>query len=228
MQEARAAHRQAEAALKLAIAGSRREDMQAAAAEVSAARANLQLLESGSRPEDVRAAQARVDQAVAALDLLKAGARKDQIDQARAAADIAKAQSRAQSERTGERVIRAAKDATIERILVAVGDLVTPGMPVARVTDPTDIWIRVYVPEASLAKVTVGAGAELKIDGIESPIAGVVESVSPRGEFTPGNLQTPKDRGKQVFAVRMRLKNPDPRVKPGMYATVRRIGEWEP
>ena len=46
--------------------------------------------------------------------------------------------------------------------------------------------------------------------------------------ITPANLQTPGERGKQVFAVRIRLKNPDPRVKAGMYATVARIGGWEP
>ena len=44
----------------------------------------------------------------------------------------------------------------------------------------------------------------------------------------PANLQTPSDRGKQVFAVRLRLKRPDARVKAGMYTTVKQIGKWRP
>jgi multidrug resistance efflux pump len=228
LQEARAAHREAEAALKLALAGSRPEDKQAAAAEASAARANLRLLESGSRPEDIRAAQSRLDQAIASLDLLKSGAREEQIEQARAAADAARAQARAQAERTGEREIRAAEDGTVERILVAIGDLVNPGTPVIRISNPSDTWIRVYVPESDLARIRAGDPAELRVDGIADSVSGVVESIASRGEFTPVNLQTPKERGRQVFAVRLRMRNPDPRVKPGMYATIRRIGEWEP
>jgi hypothetical protein len=56
----------------------------------------------------------------------------------------------------------------------------------------------------------------------------VVDSVSTQGEFTPANLQTPDDRGKQVFGVRLRLATPDLRVKAGMAATVKQIGGWTP
>jgi HlyD family secretion protein len=51
-------------------------------------------------------------------------------------------------------------------------------------------------------------------------VSAEVESVASRGEFTPANLQTPEERGKQVFGIRLRLKQPDARVKAGMYATV--------
>lgn len=40
------------------------------------------------------------------------------------------------------------------------------------------------------------------------------------------NLQTPEERGRQVFAVRIRLKQSNPAVKAGMAATVRRVGAW--
>ena len=66
------------------------------------------------------------------------------------------------------------------------------------------------------------------MDGIPVPLPVVVESVATQGEFTPANLQTPEERGKQVFAVRLRLSPPDPRVKAGMFATATRIGGWTP
>ena len=120
-------------------------------------------------------------------------------------------------------------ETTFEEMRSYVGLETTRGWrraTVLRMTDPSDIWIRVYVPEASLAKLTVGSDAALRIDGIPEPVPAVVESIATRGEFTPANLQTPDERGKQVFGVRLRLKQPDPRVKAGMYATVKQLGQW--
>jgi HlyD family secretion protein len=226
MDQAREAYRQAQAALALVLAGSRREDIAAAKAEVDAAQQNLQLLRKGSRREDIEAAQARLDQAQAALQALRKGSRPEEIAQAEAAARAAAASAQSAQDNLHERVIRAPIEGVVERILIAVGDLVTPGMPVARMTDPKDLWIRVYVPEANLANLRVGSDAVLQVDGIAEAVPAQVESIAARGEFTPANLQTPDERGKQVFAVRLRLKRPDPRIKAGMAATVVRLGQW--
>jgi HlyD family secretion protein len=162
---------------------------------------------------------------MATLDALRAGSRKEQIRQARAAAEAAAASARGAADTLRERVLRAPRDAVVERLLVAVGDLVSPATPVVRLADPNDLWIRVYVPEAHLAQVAVGSDAALRVDGITEPVPARVESIATRGEFTPANLQTPEERGKQVFAVRLRLAHPDPRVKAGMYASITRLGE---
>jgi HlyD family secretion protein len=116
----------------------------------------------------------------------------------------------------------------VERLLVAQGDLVGRGTPVIRLTDPTDLWLRVYVPEASLAQVTVGDDAVLRVDGIREELEARVESIASRGEFTPANLQTAEERDRQVFAVRLRLQKPDRRVKAGMVATVLSVGNYAP
>jgi HlyD family secretion protein len=226
LEQAREEHAQAQAALDLLLAGSRPEEKAAARAQVAAAHQNLRLLQRGTRAEDLQAARAKLAQAKASLDALRAGSRKEEIRQARAAAEAAAASARAATNTLQERVLRAPRDGTIERILVAVGDLVSPATPVVRMADPSDIWIRVYVPEALLAKVAIGSDASVRVDGIATPLPAFVESIATRGEFTPANLQTPEERGKQVFAVRLRLRPPDPRVKAGMYATVTRIGNW--
>ena len=109
-------------------------------------------------------------------------------------------------------------------MLVARGDLVASTTPVIRMADPADLWIRVYIPESRLAHVRPGTAAILRVDGVAGDLDGVVETVSPRGEFTPANLQTPDERGKQVFGVRIRLRRHDARVKAGMYATVTSLG----
>jgi multidrug resistance efflux pump len=228
MEQARQAFKQAEAAYRLVAAGSREEDVESAAGGVEEAEQALRLLLRGSRPEDVRAAEARLAQARAALAELLAGTRKEEVAQARAAALAAKETAKSARVDLAERVVRAPKDGVVERIPVAVGDVVAPGGYALRMSDLNDLWIRVFAPEAQLANVSVGESALLRIDGLDRPAAARVESVSTLGEFTPANLQAPEERGKQVFGVRLRLVRPDPRVKAGMYATVKRLGNWEP
>ena len=222
--QAREAYRQAEAALDLVLAGAHPDDIAANRAEVEAARQALKQLERGSRTEDIHAAQARLAQAQAVLEELRAGSRREQIAQMQAAAKAAAATAQGAQSNLADRVLRPPQDGLVERVLIAEGDLIAPGTPVLRMSNPKDLWIRVYVPEAKLARVAVGTEAELRIDGIPEPVPAEVESVATRGEFTPANLQTADERGRQVFGVRLRLKRPDARVKAGMYATVTRLG----
>ncbi|AIE86274.1 HlyD family secretion protein [Fimbriimonas ginsengisoli] len=222
--QAEAAYRQAIARLREVQHGSRAEEISAAAAEMRAQEENVALLRRGSRTEDIAAAQARLEAAQATLAQLREGNRPEEVAQARAAARAARAQAGSAKDKLQELVVRAPKDGVVERILVADGDLAGSAIPVVQFSDPSDIWLRVYVPEASLATVHPGGAAVLTIDGIPSSVDAVVESVATQGEFTPANLQTTEERGKQVFAVRLRLRRPDSRVKAGMAATVRRIG----
>lgn len=218
----------AQQALALLDAGTRPEDIAAARAERDAAVQALNLLLAGTRKEDVDAARARAAQAKSALDALIAGSRAQEKAQARAAALQARAAVAAALVDVDEHVIRAPCDGTVDRVLVADGDVVGVGTPLVRVDDPTDIWIRVYVPERLLARIRTGSHASLRVDGIDRAEDAVVESIAAQGEFTPANLQTPDERGKQVFEVRLRLASPDARVKAGMYATVRTIGGVTP
>lgn len=221
-----AAARQAEQAHLLSRRGSRSEDISAARAAMDAAEAQYRQVAEGSRPEDVAAAQARVDQAQAQLDSLLAGTRSEELEQAAAALRSARMSARSRRENVEEFKVRAPRAGRVERVLVAAGDLVQANAPLIRMADPNDLWLRVYLPEDKLALVSVGDAALIHVDGFASPVDGIVESIATQGEFTPANLQTPEDRGRQVFAVRLRLAKPQPAVKAGMFATVRRIGRW--
>ncbi|MCC7230248.1 MAG: HlyD family efflux transporter periplasmic adaptor subunit [Fimbriimonadaceae bacterium] len=224
IREAQEAYRQAEANRRLIEAGPRAEDVEITRREMMAAKENLQLMKRGARSEDIEAMKARVAQGRALLDQLHNGARKEERDQARAAAQAAKAQAVGAKAIAEDRVVRATSTGFVERVLVAVGDLVGAGTPVVQVADPADIWVRVYVPEASLANIKVGDAATLRVDGVSGEFLAKVESISAKGEFTPANLQSPEERGKQVFAVRLRLKSPDVRIKAGMFTTVTALG----
>jgi multidrug resistance efflux pump len=225
IEQARAQWVQAEESLKQAEVG-RPEDVAAASADMETARQQYLLLNEGSRAEDLAEARARLDEARAQLTELRHGSRREDLAEARAAAQAADAQARRERETIAERKVEAPRSGVVERVLVAEGDLVAAGSPLVRLSDPTDIWLRVYLPEDELAHVKVGDAAQLAIDGIDGQVAARVDTIDTQGQFTPANLQTPSDRGKQVFGVRLRLAQPDPRVKAGMEATVKQVGSW--
>lgn len=226
LNQAEGAYRQAKAQADQVRNGARKEDIEAARQEMLATQANLDILINGTRPEDVQAAKARRDQAQALLDQLKNGSRAEDIAKARAAVKQAEARVKSVEANLKENKVVAGANSTVDRILIAAGDLVSAGAPVVQLSNPGDIWLRVYLPEAQLNKVKVGDDAEIKMDGVSDSLAAVVESIASQGEFTPANLQSPDERGKQVFAIRLRLKTPDLRVKAGMYATVTKVGQW--
>ena len=50
----------------------------------------------------------------------------------------------------------------------------------------------------------------------ERAFAGRVRTIATRAEFTPRNVQTQKDRQNLVFAVTVRVPNPDGALKAGL------------
>jgi multidrug resistance efflux pump len=101
------------------------------------------------------------------------------------------------------------------------GDLVGANQPVAKMLEPSQLWVRVYVPEPELGRVRVGQPAVLTVDTFpkrEFP-AKVVE-IRTQSEYTPRNVQTLDQRMDQVFGVRVAV-DPAPELKPGMAADVR-------
>ncbi len=228
MEQARQTELQARANLALVVAGARKEDIAAAEAEAQDAAMAVKLLKRGARSEDIAASQNRVREAQSVMDSLLTGARVEQIAQATAAAKVASHTAGAANSRLAEHVIRAPISGVVERIPVSVGDLLSAGTTAVRIANPGDEWLRIYVPEASLHQIHIGDIASIKIDGVEAEFEMKVESVATVGEFTPANLQTPEERGKQVFWVRLRPTKQDARLKTGIAVTVKRIGAWTP
>lgn len=220
------AYLQAQAQYRLVKAGPRREDTEAALQDLKIAEAQLDLTLRGARTEDIAAARGRVASEAATLDLLRAGTRKEDVAAAKAQWSAAQAQLASSEAVVSERTIVAAKDGVIEKIDIAQGDLIAAAAPVIEMSSADDLWMRIYLPESDLAKVKVGDDAVLQIDGIDESLEAKVDAISRQGEFTPANLQSPNERGRQVFGIRIRLKKPDSRVRAGMYATVKRIGQW--
>ncbi|MFP4192808.1 MAG: HlyD family secretion protein, partial [Candidatus Hydrogenedentota bacterium] len=190
-----------------------------AEAQVRQAREKLSALQSGSRTQEVRAAKAQYDQAQAALDELREGAREEDIESARAAVDAARADLRKAERGVRETRIHAPANGVVESLDLRKGDLVSPG-PAARLADPEDLTLTVYVSALALGHLRVGQTVALTTDSHgDAAFEGTLTYLASQGEFTPRNLQTQEERAQQVFGVEIRTHSHDGKLKAGMTAT---------
>jgi multidrug resistance efflux pump len=196
------------------------EAAKVAEAVVRARRADLALLEEGSRAEDVEAAKAEAAEATASLELLERGSRAEDVAAARAAADAADAALAAIDRQVEELTIRAPTDGVVDAVDLRPGDLVAPNAPVLSIVDPARLWVRAYLPENRL-DVGVGAALDVSVDAFPGRrFKAHVTFVARQAEFTPGNVQTPDERSKQVFRVKVHLDEGLDVLRPGMSADV--------
>jgi HlyD family secretion protein len=185
------------------------------------ARQRLELLKSGTRPEDIKAAQARLHQAEAAAQLVRKGSRVEDIAEGRARLAEARAQLQQIDVKVAESEVKAPVTSRVEVVSVRPGDLVPAGRSVATLLEPSQLWVRVYVPEPELGSIAVGQKAAVQIDTFPGrQFAGTVEQIASQGEFLPRNVQTRDDRNHQVFGVKIRVDNSSGVLKSGMAATV--------
>jgi HlyD family secretion protein len=235
--QARAALDGAEAQLALLLEGTRAEDLRRAEeslaraqAELDAARRDLVRLEGladrGAATEkardDARTRREVAERSVAAiqaeLDKLVAGPRRQEIDAARAQRAAAAAQVAAIEQQIADSVVLAPRDGVLTERIAEPGEVLPPGATLGVLTELARPWLNVWVDEPSLAWIRIGDPVEVRVDGLESSRTGTVAFISPTAEFTPKNVQTPQERAKLVFRVKVALDNGDGLFKPGMPA----------
>lgn len=116
--------------------------------------------------------------------------------------------------------IRAPSNGTITTRLVDIGEVVAAGAPLFEMVDLDRLYLQVYVPEFQIGKIRLGLSARIFTDAFpERPFPAVVRYIASRAEFTPKEVQTPDERVKLTYAVKLYLEeNPEHRLTPGMPA----------
>ena len=185
-----------------------------------AERAQLDLLKEGTRAEDIAEQRARLAEAEATLALLEAGSRAEDVAQAEANVVAAQAAVAAIERQIGELTIAAPVDSVVEAVDLRPGDLIALNAPVVSLTDPTELWVRAYLPENHL-DLPLGRKVFVAVDSLPGRrFAGHVTYVSRMAEFTPNNVQTPEERSKQVFRIKVLLDEGLDVLRAGMAADV--------
>ncbi|MEJ2187290.1 MAG: efflux RND transporter periplasmic adaptor subunit [Gemmatimonadota bacterium] len=167
-------------------------------------------------------AQAAYDQARQQRQLVQAGPRPERIAAQRAVLRQAQAAVRQVDANLAHAVVEAPFDGVVTVKHREEGETVGPGLPVVTVMNPGDRWIRIYVPENQVGRVSIGQKAAIRSDSYpDREYDGVVTFIASQAEFTPRNVQTPEERVKLVYAVKVRITG-DARqdLKPGLPADV--------
>jgi len=192
----------------------------AAAERVKARQEQLDLLLQGTRDEEIAMADARMREQEQATLLMKNGYRDQQIAEAYSAMKAAESALAAIDQQLEELKVHAPSTGTIEAVDLQVGDLVSANAPVVSMIDTQSLWVRAYVPEDQL-DINLGQQVPITVDSYPNEtFTGEITFIARQAEFTPGNVQTPEERSKQVFRIKVTLVEGHDRLRAGMAADV--------
>ena len=172
-----------------------RAQLKVAEARVAEAGERARLVQAGPRPETILQARARTEQAAAALALAQT-----RLDQTRLVSTL---------------------DGVVLSHHVEAGEFVAAGTPVVTVADTVHMWVRAYLAQPDLNRVRLGQKVAIRTDGAPGRAhEGTVAFISSEAEFTPKTVQTPKERVRLVYRVKVDVLNPRDELKTGMPADV--------
>ncbi len=174
--------------------------------EIAIARAGLAQAQKGSAQAELGWKRIRAKEAeVAALER-----RRDQ-----AYAGLKEAQSI-----LTDLTITAPSDGTITTRMVDAGEVVSTGVPLLELVNLDRLYLKVYVPEVQIGKVRLDLPAKIYTDAFpDRPFDATVRYIASKAEFTPKEVQTPDERVKLIFPVKLYLnENPDHSLTPGLPA----------
>lgn len=227
-----------ESNLKLALAGTREQEVRAAQQSVADAQAELdqrkldsdraQRLfakdEISAQDRDLAAtALKRADAALQAAQEryseAREGARKEDIDIARANLNQANASLGLSRVNLDYAVLRAPSAGVITVRPAELGEVVSPGSPVVTLADLDRIWLRAYIAETDLGRIHWGQQVAVTTDTYPGKkYQGRISFISSTAEFTPKSVETYKERVTLVYRIKIDIDNPNRELKPGMPA----------
>ena len=145
---------------------------------------------------------------------------KDRLAAAHAQCGVAKAALQEVLSLKDDLTIRAPAKGMITTRIAEEGNVVAAGSPLFDIVDLDRLYLKVYVPEKQIGKVRLGLPARIYTDAFpDKPFPSTVRYIASRAEFTPKEVQTPDERVKLVYAVKLYLtENPDHRLTPGLPA----------
>jgi HlyD family secretion protein len=116
--------------------------------------------------------------------------------------------------------VRAPADGTVTTRMADTGEVVAAGSVLLILVDLDRLYLKVYVPEALIGKLRLGLPAKIYTDAFpEQPFEAELRYIAAQAEFTPKEVQTPDERVKLVYAVKLYLTtNPEHRLTPGQPA----------
>jgi HlyD family secretion protein len=167
----------------------------------------------------VTRAQATLERAQEIYNELLEGTRKEELDVDRSNVHQARENLEMARIRLSYTVLRAPFNGIVLVRQAELGEVVSPGTPIVTLADLDHIWLRVYLPETDLGKVTWGQEVSVRTDTYPGKVyRGHISVISSDAEFTPKSVQTEQERVTLVYRIKVDVENPNHELKPGMPA----------
>ncbi|MFZ1291530.1 MAG: efflux RND transporter periplasmic adaptor subunit [Melioribacteraceae bacterium] len=161
--------------------------------QYSAAKENLTKIKNIARPEELKRTEALFNQAIANEKLIQKS--------------------------INDCFIVSPINGFVVELFYEKGETVSPMSSVLKIADLEKVNLDIYVNELELPKVQLNQKVDVFVDAFEEKsFAGKVVYISPESEFTPKNIQTPDERTKLVYKVKVEIDNPKFELKSGMPA----------
>jgi HlyD family secretion protein len=149
------------------------------------------------------------------------GPREEDIAAARYRLEAYQAESRLADQDLTDTRLYAPTNGIIQNRLLEPGDMASARSPVYTLALNDPVWVRAYVPEPDLGRLSEGMKATVTTDSFPGKVyEGTVGYISPVAEFTPKQIETTDLRTRLVYQVRVFVKNPQNELRLGMPATV--------
>lgn len=140
----------------------------------------------------------------ARLAAAKLPARSDQIAAAEHAVTEAEAARDSAQWALDQRQIVAAADGRIEDVYFRLGEEVNPGAAVLQLLPPSNLKLRLYVPEPELGRYKMGEKLAIACDGCASGQTATISFIATTAEFTPPVIYSRESRAKLVTLIEAR------------------------
>lgn len=195
-----------------------------AQAALRQAEQRLALVEEGPRKEAIEAARAMAERARAALRLAEAGRlelrrREQELTARRAEVERLKAQLAVVDAQLADAEVYSPIDGVVLVKSAEPGETVAAGATILTLGDLDHPWLRGYVNQTLLGRLRLGSAVRVTTDSYPGKIyEGRLSFIASEAEFTPKQIQTPEERVKLVYRIKVDLANPNRELKLNMPA----------
>ncbi|MDD4159360.1 MAG: efflux RND transporter periplasmic adaptor subunit [Synergistaceae bacterium] len=153
------------------------------------------------------------------LSMLRSGMRSEQIDAAKANVKRAEAALLKAETLAGYKDFYSPAEGVILTKNYEVGDVISPGAPIATLGIMTDCWVKLYIPSTQLGLIKLGGSAEISVDACPGKkFRASVTEINQQAEYNPRLSLTQSERSNMVFWIKLSVDDPEGILKPGMPA----------
>jgi HlyD family secretion protein len=192
------------------------------AANLRQAEEKLAMIQEGPRREQIEAARAQVERARAALrlstaDWIEVKRREQELAAKHAEIQKAKAQVAVIDSQLEDTVAVSPIDGIVLSKSADLGEVLAAGTTVMTIGDLDRPWVRGYITEPDLGRVKIGTPVRVTTDSHPGKVyAGKITFIASNAEFTPKQIQTQEERVKLVYRIKIEVENPSHELKLNM------------